>query len=163
MQGMSLGTEYMTLAALVLSGASLILSFIFYARQQRLLRRYRQLLNGQADTDLEGILLAQGGAQEALEGEIKTLERRVASLEVHVLKTVHRFAVVRFNAFPDTGSDQSFAIALLDASNNGVVISSLYGRTESRTYAKPIKEGTSVYALTDEERQAIAKAIEGHK
>jgi hypothetical protein len=65
---------------------------------------------------------------------------------------------IRFNPFDDTGGDQSFALALLDDHGDGVVISSLFGRTESRIFAKPVKDGRSRYTLTTEEEQAICQA-----
>lgn len=64
--------------------------------------------------------------------------------------------IVRFNAFGDTGSDLSFSIALVDEQKSGVVISSIYGREESRTYAKPVSAGASDYPLTEEEQSAIS-------
>ncbi len=73
---------------------------------------------------------------------------------------VQRVGVVRFNAFPDVGGGQSFAIALLDAHGDGVVISSIHGRSENRIYAKPLKRWDSTYALSEEEKQAIAKAYQ---
>jgi hypothetical protein len=66
--------------------------------------------------------------------------------------------MVRYNAFPDTGSDQSFSVAMLDADGNGLVLSSLYGRTETRTYAKPVQGGKSTYPLSDEETAALLQA-----
>ena len=56
------------------------------------------------------------------------------------------------------GADLSFSCALLDGQDNGVVVTSLYGRTECRTYAKPIRAGASSYVLTDEEKQALMQA-----
>lgn len=67
-------------------------------------------------------------------------------------------AVVRYNAFGDIGSDLSFSLALLDDALNGVVITSIYGREESRIYAKPIESGMSVYNLSEEEQTVIKKA-----
>jgi hypothetical protein len=69
-----------------------------------------------------------------------------------------RLGVVRFNPFEDTGGDQSFAIALVDRQGDGVVISSLHGRKETRVYAKPLKKGESAYPLAEEEKEAIARA-----
>ena len=68
--------------------------------------------------------------------------------------------LVRFNPFDDTGGDQSFALALLDGRGDGVVISSLHGRTGTRFYAKPVKAGTSTLSLSDEEVQALKQARE---
>jgi hypothetical protein len=144
--------------ALGLCILALVLMLVIMIRQTRLLRRYRLLLNGESGRDLESILLTQVNDMESIKEALSRLDRRVEMLAAQALNHVQRTGIVRFNAFPDTGSDLSFAIALLDAHDNGFVISSLYGRNESRIYAKPIRGGTSTYTLSDEERQAIAMA-----
>ena len=73
-------------------------------------------------------------------------------------RTVQRVGLVRFNPFSDTGGDQSFSIALLDGEGDGLVISSLFSRNETRVFAKPIQAGQSKYNLTEEEQQAILLA-----
>jgi hypothetical protein len=65
---------------------------------------------------------------------------------------------VRFNPFEDTGGNQSFALALLDAEGNGWVLSSLHARSGTRVYAKAIREGRADGALSDEEAAAIKQA-----
>ena len=69
--------------------------------------------------------------------------------------------MIRFNPFEDTGSDQSFAIALLDDRLDGIVLSSLHGRGTTRLFAKPVEGGESKHALSDEETAAIRIALEG--
>jgi hypothetical protein len=66
--------------------------------------------------------------------------------------------LVRFRAFQDTGGDQSFALALADGEGNGVVISTLYGRGQTRVYAKPVQGWLSPKLLGEEEEQALAEA-----
>lgn len=144
------------LIGLVAFVSTLIQSF----RQRRLLKRYQHLLNGRADLDLEGLLLAQAGEIQSQGQQIAELNKQVQTLTTNVQVHIQKTAIIRFNAFPDTGSDLSFAIALLDAHHNGMVISNLYGRTESRVYAKPISNGASTYPLSTEEKQVIAKALE---
>jgi len=73
-------------------------------------------------------------------------------------KHIQQVGIVRFNAFDNTGSDLSFAVALLDAAKNGFVLSGIYGREESRVYAKPVLQGESTYTLTKEEKQALEAA-----
>ena len=77
------------------------------------------------------------------------------------LRSLQHIGLVRFNPFEDTGSDQSFAIALLDDQRDGIVLSSLHGRTNTRVFAKPVAAGGSPHNLSDEESQAIRIAIEG--
>ena len=70
-----------------------------------------------------------------------------------------KVAIIRYNAFGDVGSDLSFSMAILDDAQNGVVITSIFGREESRVYAKPIEAGASPYHLSEEELAVIKKAM----
>jgi len=92
------------------------------------------------------------------EKDIKELLKSSRDLWKIALKSVQKVGVVRFNPFKDTGGDQSFAIALLDASDSGLVISSLYTRDGVRVFSKAIEKGKSKYQLSEEEKQAIEKA-----
>ncbi|HWI63834.1 MAG TPA: DUF4446 family protein [Symbiobacteriaceae bacterium] len=138
---------------------ALIVTIITSIRQGKLLKRYRLLLSNGTNQDMEQLILSQGAAIEQLQSDLLHLQRRVDTMGAEAKLHVQRVGMVRFCAFPDTGSDLSFAIAMLDANDNGVVVSSLYGRSESRTYAKPIQAGKSTYQLSDEEKEAIAKAM----
>jgi len=144
--------------ALVLSFGCLLIMSLMLVRQTQLLNRYRMLLKGPVTQDLEGLMLAQDGRVTDLEIQLTAVTARVNDLVLNAQSHIQKSATVRFNAFPDTGSDLSFAIALLDARDNGLVLSSLYGRSESRVYAKPIMGGHSTYPLSEEEKDAIARA-----
>ena len=71
---------------------------------------------------------------------------------------LRRVALVRYDAFEDIGGEQSFSAALLDEGGNGVVLTSIHGRGESRTYGKAVRGGRSEHTLSPEEQQAIAQA-----
>lgn len=85
------------------------------------------------------------------------------NLDKNLKNCIQKIGMVRYNAFKDTGSDLSFALALLDENNNGVVLNGIYSREMSNIYAKPIKEGKSAYTLSEEEQEALKKAIEIEK
>ena len=76
-------------------------------------------------------------------------------LDSDIASCIQKVGLVRYNAFKDVGSDLSFAVALLDRDNNGVVFNGLYGSESSNIYAKPIKDGVSKYQLSEEERDAL--------
>ncbi len=79
---------------------------------------------------------------------------------VQMFETAIRWVgLVRFDAFEDVGGMQSFAVALLNDLGDGVVISAINSRNESRTYAKPIKRGKSEFTLSSEESRAISEAL----
>jgi hypothetical protein len=75
-----------------------------------------------------------------------------------VPRSIQGVGVVRYNPFPDMGSNMSFSLALLDGHANGVVMSVLTNREGSRVYGKAVERGSSSYPLSDEERQALALA-----
>lgn len=76
-------------------------------------------------------------------------------LDNNIDSCIQKIGLVRYNAFKDVGSDLSFAIALLDRNDNGVVLNGLYGSESSNIFAKPIKNGVSKYQLSEEEKEAL--------
>ena len=86
------------------------------------------------------------------------MEEDIANINKKLKKSIRGVETVRFNPFGDQGSNQSFAIGMLNEDKDGVVISSLYSRERMSIFAKPIKGGTSDYELTEEEKEALKKA-----
>lgn len=91
--------------------------------------------------------------------ELDLLRSQYAKLEESGLSHIQKVGLVRFNPFKDTGGDQSFILALVDATNTGVVISSLHTRTGTRWYAKSVIAGRGLeYDLSEEEEKALKGA-----
>ena len=84
------------------------------------------------------------------------------NLDDEVAKCIQKIGIVRYSAFKDTGSDLSFAVAMLDEKNDGVVFNGIYSREMSNIYAKPVKNGVSEYTLSEEEKEAIRRASEAN-
>lgn len=84
------------------------------------------------------------------------------NLDDEVAKCIQKVGIVRYSAFKDTGSDLSFAVAMLDENNDGIVFNGIYSREMSNIYAKPVKNGVSEYTLSEEEKEAIRRAIEAN-
>lgn len=139
---------------------SLLLLAFFIWRSGRIARNYRTLMRGMQDKNLEELLNAHLSRVKLALERVDDVELACKKLQLMAEKSIQKVGVVRFNAFHDTGSDLSFAVAMLDSRGDGVVISAIFGRDESRTYAKPIQRGASSYHLSDEERQAVGKALE---
>lgn len=149
------------LVLLSMTGLIFIALVVFIAINMKLSRmnkRYKNLMQGMEGANLEGLLHGHIAEVRELSDKVSRLSRQCDEINIISKSAVQRVGVVRFNAFDDTGSDLSFAIALLDGQNNGVVVSSLFGRNESRVYAKPIVKGDSSYLLTTEEKEALQKA-----
>jgi hypothetical protein len=149
----------LSLAALAASVVALAWLIILQVRTGRMLRRYRALTTGvDGKGNLEEVMSMHVGRINEHERRLGSLDRDITVLDRVLQTAIQRVGLVRFNPFEETGGDQSFAIALLDQHDNGVVISSLHNRTETRVYAKPIEGGRSRYPLSDEEQQALNRA-----
>ena len=151
---------YLWLALAVLALATIVWLALVQIRLNRLLGQYRTVFAGAQVGNLEALLgqnLEEGRRNTARVEELAALCQRLETTLQHAVQGV---GIVRFNPFGDTGGDQSFAIALLDAQGDGLVLTSIYGRAESRMYAKPVQGGQSPYPLTAEEAQAIRQARE---
>jgi len=94
-----------------------------------------------------------------LKQEIERISQELEIFKKQSKLSVQKIGIVRYNPFIESGGDQSFSIALLNSNDDGLVITSLYGREGNRVYAKPIKNGQSEYLLSEEERKAIRQAI----
>ena len=139
---------------------SLILIIFLIVGQKHIKKNQAVLFSGKKAQNLESIILAHTNEISALDKEIQELFE--ISNKIHALaqKSVHKVGIVRFNPFKDIGGDQSFALALLDGKNSGLVISSLHTREGTRIYSKPVTKGESKkYTLTEEEKSAISAAI----
>ena len=88
---------------------------------------------------------------------------QINGLDKDLESCVQKVGIVRYSAFQDTGSDLSFTLALLDEHDNGVVFNGIYSREMSNIYAKPVENGNSKYTLSEEEQEAIKRAIETKK
>lgn len=129
-------------------------------KMNRLNRRYRKMMTGMEGGNIESLLTGHIAEVRTAMNKLNQLEGEYRRLDAIAVAAIQSVGVIRFNAFEDTGSDLSFAMALLDGRKNGVVLSSIYGRNESRVYAKPVIDGQSSYYLSDEEKAALHKALE---
>jgi citrate lyase beta subunit len=153
----NLALAFGLLAALVLL---LLIGFVVQsARLGRALRGYRELVQDGETGSLHDRLV--GSAEQAVKAaeRMRQLEGTHAALTERTQRSLQHIGLVRYNPFEDTGSDQSFAIALLDDRRDGVVLSSLHGRANTRIFAKPVSDGASPHNLSDEETEAIRIAL----
>ncbi len=95
---------------------------------------------------------------DALPEDLHGLRQEVAALRVEARDALRHLAVVRYDAFGDMGGHLSWSLALLDDGGHGVVLTSIHGRSEARTYAKNVTSWASDQQLSPEEEEAIASA-----
>jgi hypothetical protein len=133
-------------------------------RLGRATRAYGELVrgtDGASGASLHDLLAGNASAVERASERMAEMEAMHGLIDRRTERSLQHIGLVRYNPFDDTGSDQSFALALLDDRRDGVVISSLHGRANTRIFAKPVADGASSHNLSDEEAQAIRIAVEG--
>jgi hypothetical protein len=151
--------QYVLLGMTIMILLALLIFISINIKLGKMNKRYRKMMQGVEGANLEKLLMSHIDEVGQVSRKVDKLSADCHRMEGISKGCIQKFGVIRFNAFEDVGSDLSFAIAFLDSQNNGVVVSSIYGRSESRTYAKPITSGNSSYLLTEEERQALAAAM----
>jgi hypothetical protein len=156
------------ITAIVIALASVcILSIVFviyiFWRTRRLEGDYDLLTRDAQGQNFVEIVNENIAQTLMLRNEVESLAERYAFVLRRMAGTVQHVGVVRYDAFRDLGGLLSFSIAMLDDRGNGLVVSSIYGRSESRTYAKPIVERDSSYLLSPEEKEAIRLAMQSRE
>ncbi len=112
------------------------------------------------DDALRGILEGHANGIQRLEAAVRSLSATDKGQQQLIEGAVRRVGLVRYDAFEDVGGRLSFSCALLDDHGNGVVVTSINGRQDTRVYAKPIVSGKSGYNLSTEEEDAIRHALD---
>ena len=145
---------------LIIAVIAVLLFFLFWniylqCGLSKIKKRTRSFFASSEGKDLEEIIYKQIKKTNEVDCEIKKIIKDNEKIKNNLAECVQKVGVVRFNPFGDVGGNQSFVIALLDNSLNGVIIQSLYSREGVRVYSKQIKKGESEYTLGKEEEEAI--------
>lgn len=121
-------------------------------------RRWRQLLSVPEGGSLEHALYETLRRVAQLEETTKAHGNHLQQLQSQTDGCLQKVGILRYDAFPDIGGHQSFAVALLNRHGDGLVLSGIHSRQEMRVYAKPLQGGSSPIGLSTEEQQAIREA-----
>lgn len=140
----------------IIEGAFIIILLLWVVILQVKLKK---MFRGTQAKDLETLIRQNVDAIIALQKQLAKDESDIHLLQQELLRSKRHVGIVRFNAFQEAGGEQSFAIATLDDRKNGIVISSMHSRESTKTYAKPIISGKSQHHLSEEEQEAIKRAI----
>ena len=140
-----------------------LINLIMIVKYVSLNKKYQKFMKklGKGD-NIEEDLASYMQRVEEVEKQNSEITRYIKNLDNNVTKCIQKVGMVRYSAFKDTGSDLSFALALLDDNDDGVVLNGIYSREMSNIYAKPVKNGKSSYTVSEEELQAIQKAVQSN-
>jgi len=151
--------NYQFVVLAVLFALSITWNLILTIQISSMNKKYKKFMRGTTAKNIEQLVLDQIDTVEASVNRVELLNNDLLELKNQVDKCIQKHGIARYNAFNDTGSDLSYTIALLDNFNNGVLLTGIYGRNETVSYAKPIESGKSSYPLSDEEETVLKRSL----
>lgn len=135
-----------------------IMNFINRSKIKKLKKRYEKFMSGLSNKNIEELLDIYFDKVNGISIKNKEIENHLNNIDRNLIQCIQKIGVVRYNAFDNVGSDLSFSIAILDYNDSGIILSGIYSRDSSSTYAKPVIDGKSKYTLSVEEIQALDMA-----
>lgn len=147
---------YILISLGIITFISTILIIVLFAKHKKLKNKYNDFMRGN-NVDIESLLIESINKADNVLNEHKAITDSIEKLQKQLEKCIQNVGIVRYNALEGEGSDLSYAIALLDNRDNGIVINGIYTRSGSYSYAKPLINGESKYTLSSEEIEAIRR------
>ena len=148
---------------LIIAGSNILLLILYISnlfKLKKINKNYKTFMKKLGNgNNIEEILKKYIQKVEEVDGKNKEIMEYCNRLEKDISVCIKKIGIVRYSAFKDTGSDLSFALALLNEKNDGVILNGIYSREMSNIYAKQVKEGKTNNKLSEEEEKALQIAI----
>jgi hypothetical protein len=143
-----------------LSFLCLLLLLINSIRLSKLSKKYKLLIKGLSDKDVENLMISYSEEMYKVKNDIEdNMKRRIKALEDKIPSCFRHFGMTTYNAFENIGNNMSFSIAALNDKKDGFLITGIYTRENSYVYAKEIINGISNKELSEQEKEALNKAL----
>jgi hypothetical protein len=145
--------------ALVVAVAAVVIAVLAYQKLQAILRAQEVLLGGDGKQDMVDFAVSLQGRVEDLHRAFDEIAEALARVDRRVDTALSRTALIRYDAYEDTGGHQSASMAMLDSARSGIVLTAIQGRDYARVYVKQLDRGRTSIALSPEEQQAVERAM----
>jgi ABC-type siderophore export system fused ATPase/permease subunit len=140
-----------------------IINIISKVKIKRLYKKYNTFMVDKDGLNIESKIENCFSTLKEIVEKNKKIENHLNEIDRNLIYCIQKVAIIRYNAFDNTGSNLSYSVALLDSHNNGIVLTSLFSRDGSNTYGKPILAGKSKYPLSAEEIKVLNDAIKKYR
>jgi hypothetical protein len=143
----------------VVAAIAVVVAGLAFVQLSSIRRAQEVLLGGNAKADVVDFAVSLQGRIEDLHGAVDEVAAALARVDRRIDDSLSRVALVRYDAYEDTGGHQSASVALLDSGRTGIVITAIQGRDYARVYVKQLERGRASIALSPEEQQAVERAM----
>ncbi|MEG2251345.1 MAG: DUF4446 family protein [Bacilli bacterium] len=155
--------EFLCLGLITISAFLILITLILLIKTSKLKRQYKSMFKGSSKKNIEKSIFEYYEKIDGFEEKFQVFYKDFNSLNSKIEKSIQKVGIKRYKAFEDIGSDLSYSIALLDNNDDGIILTGIFGRNETTTYAKPIDKGISRYELSEEEKEVLDNAITSSK
>jgi uncharacterized protein DUF4446 len=152
-------TGWVALGAAAAAAVALLVAFVHYLTLRRVRKAQVILLGGGGKDDLVDFAVSLQARIDDLHRAVDDVSAALGKLDRRVDDTVSKTAIVRYDAYENSGGHQSASVAMLDSSRTGVVLSAIQGRDYARIYVKELDQGRASVALSPEELEAVERAM----
>lgn len=149
---------YLVIVSLSVNAILLLWLFILTLKTRGYKASFKNTAKAAKEGKLPQVIDKNNRNIDVLFQKVEDLYSLNGKLNKKIEESYRNLGIIRFDAFPDIGGEQSYSMALLDDKKNGIVITSINGREESRTFVKQVQEGKGEPVLSAEEKQAVEKA-----
>jgi len=150
---------WIAVGAVVVAAAAVVFAALAFRTLGSVRRAQEVLLGGDAKADVVEFAVSLQARIEDLHRAVDEVAAALARVDRRVDGTLSRTALVRYDAYEDTGGHQSASMALLDSARSGIVLTAIQGRDYARVYVKQLDRGRTPIALSPEEQQAVERAM----
>lgn len=158
LQSIGIDPAYILIGMLVLIVVLFVLVSVMIGNIKIRNKQIKRLLSGTQAGDLEDVIMKRFAEMDAVKNNSKRLTKEHKEIQAHLSSCVSKIGLVKYNAFEGMGGNLSFALALLDSDNDGVVLNCMHTREGCFNYAKEIIGGEAYVVLSEEEKEAIKRA-----
>jgi hypothetical protein len=150
---------WIAVGAVVVAVAAIVLAALAYSRLTAIRKSQEVLLGGDAKADVVEFAVSLQARIDDLHRAVDEVAAALARVDRRVDGTLSRTALIRYDAYEETGGHQSASMALLDSARTGIVLTAIQGRDYARVYVKQLDRGRTPIALSPEEQQAVERAM----
>jgi len=155
--GMKIETVTTILAILVI--LLLVMMFFTINKMNIITRKYKALMSGKKGADLEKVIRYRFKEMDKVKANAKRVTKEHKEIKAHLTSCISKTALIKYDAFEQMSGKLSFVIALLNDQHSGIILNAMHSREGCFTYAKEIIKGESYIPLSEEEKDALEKAM----
>lgn len=152
-------SDYIIIGLAVAVLILLILAIVNIVQMSKLKKSYKAFMTGKNGKNLEDTLIKRLNQVDALIDSNNENEKNIKEIFDDMQYTYQKMGLIKYDAFNEMGGKLSFSLAMLDVRNNGFIINAMHTREGCYTYIKEIVDGNSIIVLSEEEQEALNRAM----